>query len=193
MFGSYSLAPALVPFLNRYPEVTIDLSLNDRKVDLVDEGIDVAIRVGPLSDSSMMVRSLSPYSAVVCAAPAYLSKHGTPQHPRELIHHECLSYPDWPEGARWVFFGPDGEVSVEIKSRYRINNALAIRYAALAGAGIVMQRTELLSQDLAEGRLCALLPSYKTLSRPRHLVWLQSRRMTPKLRVFIDYMVETFG
>src|SRR5258707_4090308 len=189
-FGSYSLAPAMVQFMKRYPDVTVELSLSDRIVDLVEEGIDAAIRVGELNDSTMMSRSLSPYKAVVCAAPAYLSERGTPKHPKDLVHHDCLSFLGWPDGPRWSFLGPEGEVSVDIKSRLLINNAFGIRYAALAGAGIVMQRTDLIAEDIAEGRLKVLLSDYKTQSRPRHLVWLQNRRMTPKLRAFINFMAE---
>jgi DNA-binding transcriptional LysR family regulator len=192
-FGSFSLAQAVVRFMQRYPEVTVDLVLNDRMVDLVEEGIDVAIRVGTLTDSTMMSRSLSPYTGVVCAAPDYLARHGAPEHPKDLVHHECLRYPDWAEGQRWVFFGPEGEVQVEVKSRLTINNALAIRYAALAGAGIVLQRDELLAEDIAAGRLNILLSNYKTQSRARHLVWLKNRKMTPKLRAFIDFIAEVYG
>ena len=192
-FGSYTLAPALVQFMKRYPEVTIELSLSDRMVDLVDEGIDAAVRVGPLSDSTMMARSLSPYRAVVCASPGYLAERGTPQHPRDLANHDCLSFADWKEGLRWAFIGPEGEISVEVKTRYQIDNAFGIRYAAVAGAGVVMQRIDLLAEDIEQGRLQVLLPEFKTLSRPRHLVWLQNRRMTPKLRAFIDFMTEFLG
>jgi DNA-binding transcriptional LysR family regulator len=140
----------------------------------------------------MMSRSLSPYKAVVCAAPEYLAERGTPAHPRELVEHECLSYPDWPDGQRWSFFGPEGEVRVDIKSRLQINNGFGIRYAALAGAGIVMQRAELVAEDIAEGRLQALLSDYKIQSRPRHIVWLGSRKMTPKLRAFVDFVAEVY-
>jgi DNA-binding transcriptional LysR family regulator len=192
-FGSHSLAPAIVNFMKRYPDVTVELTLSDRMVDLVEEGIDAAIRVGPLSDSTMMSRSLSPYKAIVCAAPVYLAERGAPAHPKDLVDHDCLSYPDWADGPRWSFFGPEGEVHVDIKSRLQINNGFGIRYAALAGAGIVMQRAELVAEDIVEGRLQALLPNYKTQSRPRHLVWLQNRRMTPKLRAFIDFVAEIYG
>jgi DNA-binding transcriptional LysR family regulator len=192
-FGSHSLAPTIVKFMKRYPEVTVELMLNDRMVDLVEEGIDVAIRVGTLADSTMMSRSLSPYRTVVCASPDYLAERGTPTHPRDLVDHDCLGFPDWTEGPRWSFFGPEGEVHVDIKSRLQINNGFGIRYAALAGAGIVMQRAELVAEDIAAGRLQALLSSYQTQSRPRHLVWLQNRRMTPKLRAFIDFVAEVYG
>ncbi|HMH97538.1 MAG TPA: LysR substrate-binding domain-containing protein [Bradyrhizobium sp.] len=169
-FGSHSLAPTIVKFMKRYPEVSVELMLNDRMVDLVEEGIDVAVRVGTLADSTMMSRSLSPYRTVVCASPDYLAERGTPTHPKDLLDHDCLSFPDWTEGPRWSFLGPEGEVHVDIKSRLQINNGFGIRYAALAGAGIVMQRAELVAEDIAAGRLQALLSNYKTQSRPRHLV-----------------------
>jgi DNA-binding transcriptional LysR family regulator len=191
-FGSHSLAPAIVKFMKIYPDVTVELTLSDRMVDLVEDGIDAAIRVGTLTDSTMMSRSHSPYKAVVCAAPEYLAERGTPAHPSDLVDHECLSYPDWPDGQRWSFFGPEGEVYVDVKSRLQINNGFGIRYAALAGAGIVMQRAELVAEDIAEGRLQALLSDYKIQSRPRHIVWLENRKMTPKLRAFIDFAAEVY-
>jgi DNA-binding transcriptional LysR family regulator len=173
--------------------VTVDLTLSDRMVDLVEDGIDAAIRVGALTDSTMMSRSLSPYKAVVCAAPDYLAERGTPAHPNDLVDHDCLSYPDWHDGLRWSFFGPEGEVQVDVKSRLQINNGFGIRYAALAGAGIVMQRAELVAEDIAKGRLKVLLSNYKIQSRPRHIVWLANRKMTPKLRAFIDYVAKVYG
>jgi DNA-binding transcriptional LysR family regulator len=192
-FGAHSLAPTIVKFMKRHPEVTVELMLNDRMVDLVEEGIDVAIRVGTLADSTMMSRSLSPYRAVVCASPVYLAERGTPTHPKDLVDHDCLSFPDWAEGPQWSFLGPEGEVHVHIKSRLQINNGFGIRYAALAGAGIVMQRAELVAEDIVEGRLQTLLSNYKTQSRPRHLVWQRHRRMPPKLRAFIDFVAEVYG
>ena len=192
-FGSHSLTPAVVRFMQKFPDVEVELALSDRMIDLVEDGIDAAIRVGQLTDSSMMSRALSPYTGVVCAAPAYLSRHGTPHHPRDLVHHECLRYPDWAERQRWTFFGPEGKVEVEVKSRLTINNGLAIREAALAGAGIVLQRDEFLADDIAAGRLKLLLPNYTTESRARHIVWLKNRKMTPKLRAFIDFVAEVYG
>lgn len=189
-FGAYALAPALVQFMKRYPEVSIDLVLSDRIFDLVDERIDVAIRVGSLVDSTMMTRSLTPHHSIVCAAPSYLSERGTPRHPQDLVNHDCLSFPNWGDASRWSFISSEGEISVEVKSRYQIDNGFGIRHAAVAGAGIVMQRADLLADDIARGRLQVLLTDYKTLSRSRHLVWLKDRRMTRKLRAFVDYMVE---
>jgi DNA-binding transcriptional LysR family regulator len=192
-FGAHALAPALVPFSEQYPEITVELELSDRIVDLVDDDLDIAIRVGPLIGSTMMARALSPYRAVVCASPDYIARRGTPHHPRDLLDHECLSFGGWAEGLRWTFVGDEGEITVEVKSRLKINNAFAIRSAALAGAGIIMQGKDLLANDIAEGRLKVLLADYKTQQRPRHVVWLQNRRLTPKLRVFIDYVVSLYG
>jgi DNA-binding transcriptional LysR family regulator len=191
-FGSYSLTPAVVRFMKKFPEVSVELVLSDRMVDLLEEGIDAAIRVGTPTDSTMMSRSLSPYTGMVCAAPGYLAEHGTPMHPKELVHHECLRYIGWADGPRWIFFGPEGEIEVVVKSRLIINSAFGIRYAALAGAGIVLMRDELLAKDIAAGRLKVLLPDYKTQSRVRQILWLKNRKMTPKLRAFIDFIAETY-
>jgi DNA-binding transcriptional LysR family regulator len=191
-FGSYSLAPAVVRFMKKYPEVSVELVLSDRMVDLLEEGTDAAIRVGTPTDSTMMSRSLSPYTGVVCAAPGYLAEHGTPKHPRDLVHHQCLRYIGWADGPRWTFLGPEGEIQVIVKSRLTINSTFAIRYAALAGAGIVLMRDEMLAEDIAAGRLKVLLPNYKTQSRVRQILWLKNRKMTPKLRAFIDFIVETY-
>ena len=192
-FGSYSLASAVVRFMKKYPDVTLELVLSDRMVDLLEEGIDATIRVGALTDSTMMSRSLSPYTGVVCAAPRYLAERGTPTHPKDLLDHECLRYPGWAEGQRWTFFGPEGEIQVDVKCRLTINSAFGILYAALAGAGIVLMRDELLAEHIAAGRLQVLLPNYKTQSRERHIVWLKNRKMTPKLRAFIDFIAEVYG
>jgi DNA-binding transcriptional LysR family regulator len=192
-FGSHSLAPAIVKFMKIYPDVTVELTLSDRMVDLVEDGIDAAIRVGTLTDSTMMSRSLSPYKAIICAAPDYLGERGTPVHPGDLVDHDCLSYPGWRDGQRWSFSGPEGEIHVDVKSRLQINNGFGIRYAALAGAGIVMTRAELVAEDIAQGRLRPLLSDYTIQSRPRHIVWLANRRVTPKLRAFIDFVAEVYA
>lgn len=191
-FGSYSLTPAVVRFMKKYPEVSVELVLSDRIVDLLEESVDAAIRVGTPTDSTMMSRSLSPYTGVVCAAPSYLAERGVPTHPRELVHHECLRYPGWADGPKWMFIGPEGEIQVVVNSRLSINSAFGIRHAALAGAGIVLMRDEMLAEDIASGRLQVLLPGYKTQERTRQILWPKNRKMTPKLRAFIDFIAETY-
>jgi DNA-binding transcriptional LysR family regulator len=192
-FGSNSLTPAVVRFMKKYPEVSVELVLSDRMVDLLEESIDAAIRVGTPTDSTMISRSLSPYTGVVCASPSYLAERGIPTHPKELVHHECLRYPGWADGPRWTFFGPEGEFEVVVNSRLTINSTFGILYAALAGAGIVLMRDALLAEDIAAGRLQVLLSNYKTQARTRQILWPKNRNMTPKLRVFIDFIAETYS
>ena len=192
-FGSYCLTPAVVQFMKKYPEASIELVLSDRMTDLLKESIDAAIRFGTLTDSTMMSRSLSPYRGVICAAPSYLAERGIPKHPTDLVHHECLRYPGWDDGSRWTLSGPEGEIQVTVSSRLSINSAFGIRHAALAGAGIVLLRDEILADDIASGRLQVLLPDYKIQERTRQILWPKNRKMTPKLRAFIDFIAETYG
>ena len=131
----------------------------------------------------MIARSLSPFRQLVCASPDYLAANGVPKHPTDLQQHNCLAFSGWMDGPGWTFFGPEGEIYVEVKGRLQINNAFGIR----------QRRSRRLNDDLDSGRLVRVLSDYKTLSRPHHLVWLQSRRMTPKLRAFIDYVDELYG
>ena len=132
-------------------------------------------------------------SSWATGSPGYLAERGRPTHPKELVHHECLRYPGWADGPRWTFYGPEGEIQVVVNSRLTINSAFGIRYAALAGAGIVLMRDELLAEDIAAGRLQVLLSNYKTQSRTRQILWPKNRKMTPKLRAFIDFIAETYG
>ena len=141
----------------------------------------------------MMSRSLSPYRGVLCAAPSYLAERGIPKHPTDLVHHECLRYPGWGDGSRWTLSGPEGEIQVTVSSRLSINSAFGIRHAALAGAGIVLLRDEILADDIASGRLKILLPDYKMQERARQILWPKNRKMTPKLRAFIDFIAKTYG
>ncbi|WP_244484937.1 LysR substrate-binding domain-containing protein [Bradyrhizobium tropiciagri] len=192
-FGAYGLTPAIVKFMQLYPEVSVELLLSDGMADLFEGSVDVAIRVGALNHSTMIARSLSPFRQLVCASPDYLAANGVPKHPTDLQQHDCMAFSGWMDGPGWTFYGPEGEIYVEVKSRLQINNAFGIRHAALSGAGLAMLRLEFVNDDLDSGRLVRVLSDYKTLSRPHHLVWLQSRRVTPKLRAFIDYIAERYG
>ncbi|HEU4846079.1 MAG TPA: LysR family transcriptional regulator [Burkholderiaceae bacterium] len=191
-FGAEWLSPAVTDYLGRYPEVSVDLNLNDRTVDLVDEGYDLAVRIGKLEDSTMVARALFPYAMVICAAPAYLARRGTPRTPDELAQHECLDFMHWPHAIRWRLRGEQGANTVP-PSRFRANNGQALRTAALHGFGIVMQAEVLLAQDIAAGRLVPILEDYVPQARPMHLVYPRGRQATPKLTTFIDFMLERFG
>jgi DNA-binding transcriptional LysR family regulator len=190
-FGTQRLAPAMADYLALHPEVSLDLALNDRVVDLVDDGYDAAIRIGELNDSGLVARPLQPYRMLICASPDYLARAGVPQTPSDLMRHQCLDFMHWNKRVRWKL---DDTVQAEIpSSRFRSNNGQALRMAALRGYGIVMQAEILLGEDVAAGRLVPLLQDYLPSPRPMHLVYPRDRQPTPKLTTFIDFMLERFG
>ncbi|WP_201775754.1 LysR family transcriptional regulator [Chromobacterium subtsugae] len=189
-FGSLRLAPALAVYLRRHPEVEVDLTLADRMVDLVEEGYEAAVRIGELTDSSLVARPLQPYRMWLCAAPAYLAERGAPSEPAQLAGHDCLGFAYWRHKNRWRF--GSGE-NVAVRGRFTANNGQALRTAALAGLGIVMQPEALLADDVAAGRLLRLLPDHPLPSRPMHLLYPTDRRPTPKLASFIDFMLAAFA
>lgn len=194
-FGTFSLAPLVAQYLRLYPDVEIDLTVTDRLVDLVDEGYEVAIRLGELSDSSLVARALAPYRLFACAAPSYLAAHGAPETPDDLTRHDCLlfAYSTRPAMTEWTF-ARDGDVqTVKVSSRFRINDSRALRAAALAGAGILLGAEVMVKDDLASGRLVRVLPDFEAPPRPMHVVFLRERRMTPKVRSFVDLIIAEFG
>lgn len=194
-FGTYSLVPMLTRYLREHPEVTVDLSLSDRVVNLVDEGYDAAIRIARAVDSTLITRSLAPYRLVACASPAYLADRGVPRTPADLARHECLGFVYWSRSPmdEWPF-RKDGQVhTVRVGSRLQINNGQALRGAALEGFGITLQAYDMLRDDLASGRLIQVLPDYEAPLRPMHILFAPDRRPTPKLRSFIDFVTGTFG
>jgi len=192
-FGSMHLAPALPDFLARHPQVTIDLTLNDRQVDLVDEGYDLAIRIARLADSSLVARKLAPGRRIIVAAPAYLERRGVPTTLADLAGHECLSYTYMAADDEWRFQGPNGEESVRVTSRVRANNGEVLRAAAVAGAGIATLPTFICGADVTEGRLARVLPEYDNRSFAVHAVWPAGRHPSPKLRAFVDFLAGRFG
>ena len=194
-FGSYSLVPALSEYMRRHPEVTVDLTLCDRVVDLVDEGYEAVIRMSPLTDSSLVARVLKPYVLIACASPAYLDRRGIPTTPADLERHECLGFAYWarPPAGEWEFTRGDDVQKVRTPARFQTNSGQALRIAALEGMGVILQPEDLLRDDVAAGRLVRVLADYETPALPTHIVFSQDRRPTPKLRSFIDFVVERFG
>lgn len=193
-FGAHDLMPMVADYLRRNPEVEIEVTLNDRIVDLVEEGYEAVIRIAPLPDSSLVARRLRPYRLVACAAPPYLAERGAPARPSDLAHHECLGFAHWVPRDRWDFTDAEGTMhAVEVRGRVSINSGQALRAAALEGLGIILQPEGLLRDDLAAGRLVRVLPGYDPPSRPMHILFAPDRRPTPKLRSFIDAVVEAFG
>jgi DNA-binding transcriptional LysR family regulator len=192
-FGMRVLAPRLPEYMQRHPHIEVDLSLSNRAVDLTDEGYDVVFRVGELSDSRLIARPLSPYPLVLCAAPTYLLGGPPLLTPHDLQQHECLGFSHTELRTHWTFVGPEGRVSVPISGRLMVDHGEPLLCAALAGMGIMLQPLELVREALADGRLLRLLPKYEVPSRPMHVLYAPDRRMTPKLRSFLDFAVEAFG
>lgn len=194
-FGSESLVPALTDYLDRHPDVDIELSLDNRSPDLVGDGYELGIHVGEVVDPSIVARPLRPYRRVLAAAPDYLARHGRPRSPEDLGAHACLGPSYWRRGHdSWRLVGPGGAtVDAPVRGRFTANQGGALRVAALHGAGIVLQPEMLLAEDFATGRLEQVLPEWSHSPSPMYLIYAQDRRPTAKLRSAIDFLLERFG
>lgn len=188
-YGQHRLAAVIGDYTQAYPRVTMDISLSDRKVDLIEDGFDLAIRIGAMPQSDLIARKLGAVRSVVCAAPAYLARHGAPATPAELIGHACLGYTLTGSGADWRFEGPDGPVSVPISGPIRADNGDIIRLAALGGAGIVFQPHFIVDDDIAAGRLVRLLPDWQSAELGVYAVYPSRKHLSAKVRTFVDFMV----
>lgn len=188
-FGSALLAPRLPDYMAAHPEVSVDLELSERISDVVEEGLDAAIRIGRLEDSTMIARPLKPYGMVICASPAYLARHGTPHTPADLAQHQCQDFLHWRRVVRWRL---NAEATPQ-PSRFRSNNGQALKQMALNGYGLVMLAEIVVSEEIADGRLVPLLRDHMPPLRPLHLIYPRGRQATPKLNSFVDFVVEHFG
>jgi DNA-binding transcriptional LysR family regulator len=190
LMGRLVIAPLLAEFLRRYPALSVDLLLVDRP-DMVEEDIHLAIRVGRLRDSQLVARKLADIRMIVCASPAYLAQRGTPETPGDLAHHDCLVFSDAPGSAEWRFT-EDGKAGrkIRISGRLWMNSLDALAAAAKEGAGIVRVPSWQAEADLAAGHLVRLLADYEPAPVPLHLMFQPSRLASPKIRAFVDYLVE---
>lgn len=193
-FGFRQVVPALAAFSRLYPAVSFDLGLADRYVDLMEEGWDLAIRIGRLKDSSLVVRRLAVCRTVVCASPAYLKEHGTPQDLDDLARHNCLGYtlPSAVGANRWTF-GTDGEIAVPIQGNLRANNGDALLAAAVAGQGVIYQPTFIVGDNLREGSLVPVLRAFPTYEPGIHAVLPSGRQAPAKVRAFVAFLADRFG
>ncbi|MHB1655281.1 MAG: LysR family transcriptional regulator [Burkholderiales bacterium] len=192
-FGSSRLAPALAQYLAAYPEVSIELTLNDKIVDLTEEGYDVAIRIGKLTDSNLVARRLAPYRMMICAAPDYLERAGTPTTPADLASHQCLGFSRWSKRGGWNLQHNPANFSAGTNIRFRSNHGHALRMMALAGFGIIMQPEVLLADDVMAGKLAEILKEFWPSPRPMHLLYSRDRQAVPKLTTFIEFMLAQFS
>lgn len=191
-FGVLHLAPLWGRFSALHPKVTLEVTLNDRMVDLVEDGFDLAIRITSLPSSQLVSRRLATTRIVLCASPAYLASHGTPTHPRELAQHRIIGYSYWAGRDEWSFNGPDGTVHVHTMPWIRTNNGDTCRAAALEGQGIILQPDFIVGGDLARGNLVELMPEYRSMESGIHAVWPSRKHLPMKLRRLIDFLVAEF-
>ena len=192
-FGILHLGPALAEFSRRFPEITLDIRLDDRFVNLVEDNVDVAVRIGTLTDSTLVARKLAYSRAVACASPAYLAERGEPETPEELASHDCLIY-SYLAGKVWRFLARDGrEIPVAVSGTMRINNGIVLAEAALAGRGILVTPSFYVAPMLRDGRLRRILAEYRLPELGIYAVYPQKEHVPPKVRAFIDYLAARFG
>lgn len=189
-YGLLKILPALTGFLAAYPELKLELQMEDRLTDLVEGGYDLAIRIGNLGNSTLVARRLASSEIVICAAPGYLAARGEPDTPAALASHDCLSFSYFPGGNEWRFQGPRGPVAVEINSRLTVSNSLALREAAVAGLGIVRAPLFAVDTALAAGELRRILPDYRMATVGIHAVFPEGRHVPAKSRVFVEYLAQ---
>jgi len=187
-FGILHLAPLWAGFLRQYPDVTLDVSLNDRLVDLVEEGYDLAVRISTLPSSSLICRRLSSTRMMLCASPGYLQAHGTPAAPQDLAQHTVMAYSLWNSQDEWRCQGPDGPVRVRVQPRIVSNNGETCRMIALQDGGILLQPSFIMTDDVRAGRLVELLPQYQFDSLGIYVVYPSRRQLPLKVRAMIDYL-----
>jgi DNA-binding transcriptional LysR family regulator len=189
-FGLLHLAPLWADFMARHSNVTLDVTLSDRMVDLVEEGFDLAVRIARLPSSSLISRKLSSTRIVLCASPDYLKAHGTPRHPTELTGHRVVAYSLLTAGEAWEFDGPDGRVSVKVEPTMRTNSGDTCRAVALRHQGVIRQPTFLIGDDLLSGALVEVMPDYRAPEFGIYAVYPTRKHVLPKVRLLIDYLVD---
>ena len=187
-FGIRHLAPLWSEFLANHPQVTLDVQLADRVIDLMDEGFDLAVRIARLPDSSLISRQLASTRLVLCAAPSYLKRRGTPAHPSELAQHDVMGYSLMAMGDQWQFTGPDGPVSAKVRPRMWTNNGDSCVAASLAGAGIQLQPTFLIDQELASGQLVEIMPQFRSVELGIYAVYPSRKFVLPKMRALVEFL-----
>jgi len=193
-FGRLHIVPLIPEFLAAYPEVRIDLSFNDRMVDLIEEGMDLAVRVGELSDSSLIARRLAPNRRVVCGSPSYFEQADRPEQPSDLSSHNCLVYTYRALRHEWRFRGPNGdEEMVRVSGRLESNEAEALRASVLAGVGLGLLPLWLVGHDVKAGRLLEVLPDYHVPDSAIYAVYPAGRHLSPKVRAFVDLLAARFS
>jgi DNA-binding transcriptional LysR family regulator len=192
-FGELYLARAVASYLEDQPNVSVELALSDRYVNIVDEGFDLAVRIGELPDSSLIARRLAPCRVVTCAAPEYLTRAGIPSHPGDLESHCCIVDTNYRTTDNWSFQDAGNRFTVKVNGRFRVNNAIAVREAMLAGQGIGFCPTYAVGDELRSGKLKLILENYEISESGIYAVYPHNRHLAAKVRTFVDFLVKKFG
>lgn len=191
-FGELHLSELWPRFMARHPKVTLDVSLTDRAVDLVEEGFDAAVRITAQPSPALISRMLTSTRLVLCASPRYLKKHGKPKHPSDLMHHDVLDYTLRVMGENWEFEGPEGRVVVKVAPRFRSNSGGTCRAGALHHQGIILQPSFLVGEDLRSGALVEVLSQYRAGEIGVYAVYPTRKHVSPKVRMLVEFLVEAF-
>jgi DNA-binding transcriptional LysR family regulator len=193
-FGMHQLAPGIPRFQERHPEVEIDITISDQPLGAMESGVDLAIRIGPLDESSMVARRICNLERVICASPAYLLRHGTPRTPDDLQLHNCLSITSLPALRRWPFDTDDGIRVVHVTGNVAANNAETVLQLAVAGVGITRLTDVVVSDAIRSGALVPILADWHHVEPvPLYATYPSGRNLSPKVRAMVDFLVEEFG
>lgn len=188
------LSEAIPRFLDRYPELTLDLRLEDRRVNLVEEGFDIALRGSDsLEDSGLIARKLTTLDHVLCASPSYFETYARPEKPEELSQHTCVQFTLSDHAAEWTFWKNGRAVKVPVRGRYKVSSSLAVRDALRAGFGLSLIPRMYVEEDLASGRLATALEDWKPNETFLYAVYPSKRYVVSKVRVFLDFLIDEFG
>jgi len=192
-FGRLHVAPIIPVFLKQYPQIDLHMDMSDTWTDVIAEGFDIAIRAGNLSDSSLVARKLTSLRSVLCASSDYLAQYGIPHMPQELIHHNCILYTYNTVVNEWGFIKNGEEETVRISGNYQVNNSEALRESLVQGLGIGRLPTFIAGSDIKTGRLVPVLNDYIMPHKAIYAVFPEKQYLPEKVRVFIDFLVETLG
>jgi len=193
-FGVSQMCEPIARFGEEHARVRFDLDLNDRRIDLVEEGIDVAVRIGRLPDSSLVARKLFEVRTVICGSPAYFDKRGTPQTPEDLLNHDCLVYGNLADPAKWVSTDKQGKRHrVDVPRAMTASSGDFLCAAAIQGMGITMQPTFIVGKAIASGELVPVLTSYQWPITPAYAVYPATRHLSTRVRKFIDALADYFA
>lgn len=192
-FGRLHLGAAIAEFMMLHPDIHIDLDLNDRQVDVVEDGYDMAIRIADLPDSSLIARRLAPCRRVVIGSPDYWDRHGRPEHPEELSDHEALMYSYLPEPDKWTFRDGSRPIVVPVKGRYHANNGEVLLDAAIRGLGMYLCPTFFCCNELQQGTLETVLMDYEVEPISVYAVYPHRRHLATRVRAFVDFLSDRFG